>query len=244
MPADATARITFSDAVQGSGWSMTMRQGSTSVPGSATLSSDGKKLTFTPTAALSGSATYTVDVTGVKSADGVPLAAQSWSFTTAATTSPVSRLLDDVVPALHAQDSDPIELGMAFTPSTAGSVTGVRFWKGTGNTGTHTGSLWDSAGTRLGTVTFTDETADGWQTAEFDNPIAVVAGQTYVVSYYSPSGRFSATGAYFTAPRTVGPLTAPAGSNGLYRYGAGGGFPTSSWNATNYFVDVLFRADP
>jgi hypothetical protein len=242
VPADAAPRMTFSDAIQSSGWSMTMRQGSTSVPGSATLSSDGKQLTITPTAALAGSTTYTVDVTGVRSIDGIALPSQSWSFTTAATTTPVSRLLDGETPAIHAQDSDPLELGMAFTPSTAGAVTGVRFWKGTGNTGTHTGSLWDAAGNRLGTVTFTDETASGWQTAEFSTSIPVVAGQTYVVSYYSPTGRFSATGAYFASPRTVGPLTAPAGNNGLFRYGAGGGFPNGSWNSTNYFVDVLFRA--
>uniref|UniRef100_UPI003564447C DUF4082 domain-containing protein n=1 Tax=Actinotalea sp. TaxID=1872145 RepID=UPI003564447C len=39
--------------------------------------------------------------------------------------------------------------------------------------------------------------------------------------------------------RTVGPLTAPAAGNGRYRYG--GGFPTSTWNATNYFVDVVYE---
>jgi hypothetical protein len=42
----------------------------------------------------------------------------------------------------------------------------------------------------------------------------------------------------------VDQLTAPAGNNGLFRYGAGGGFPNGSWNSTNYFVDVLFRAAP
>jgi hypothetical protein len=152
----------------------------------------------------------------------------------------VSRLLDGVVPATHVQDTTPLELGLAFTTSTAGSVTGMRFWKGTGNAGTHTGSLWNASGTRLATVTFTDESADGWQVAEFADPVAIVPGQTYVVSYYSPSGRYSATGSYFSQPRTVGPLTAPAGNNGLYSYGSGGGFPTSTWGQTNYFVDVVF----
>ncbi|MCP3423022.1 DUF4082 domain-containing protein [Nocardioides pinisoli] len=244
VPADVTPRITFSDAIQPSGWSMTVRQGSTGVPGSAALSADGKQLSFTPDAPLAASTTYTVDVSGVRSSDGIALTAESWSFTTAAATTPVSRLLDGVTPAVDTQDSDPIELGMAFTPSTAGSVVGVRFWKGAGNTGTHTGSLWDPDGNRLGTVTFTDETASGWQSAEFSTAVPVTAGQTYVVSYYSPTGRFSATGGYFATPRTVGPLTAPAGANGRYRYGAGGGHPTGSWNSTNYFVDVLFRAAP
>ena len=33
-----------------------------------------------------------------------------------------------------------VELGLRFTPPTDGFVTGVRFYKGTGNTGTHIGS--------------------------------------------------------------------------------------------------------
>ncbi len=41
-----------------------------------------------------------------------------------------------------------------------------------------------------------------------------------------------------------GPLTALAdgagGGNGVYLYGAGG-FPTQTYNATNYWVDVVFR---
>ena len=86
-----------------------------------------------------------------------------------------------------------------------------------------------------------DETDSGWQTARFDAPVEVAAGTTYVVSYYSPTGRFSYTGAFFSEPWTAGPLTAPAGPNGRYRYGSGGGFPTGSWNSTNYFVDVVFR---
>lgn len=242
VDADVAPRVVFSDPIRSTGWSMTLRQGGVAVPGSAVLSSDGKQLTFSPSAVLAASTTYTVEVSGVQSVDGIAMSPQSWSFTTAAATAPLTRLLDGVVPAVHAQDSDPIELGMAFTPSTAGAVTGVRFWKGPGNSGVHTGSLWDAAGNRVATVTFTDETADGWQTAEFATAVPVTAGQTYVVSYYSPSGRYSATGGYFAQPRTVGPLTAPAGDNGRYRYGGGGGLPTGSWNSTNYFVDVLFRA--
>ncbi|WP_457187319.1 DUF4082 domain-containing protein [Nocardioides sp. P5_E3] len=238
---DVKPRMAFSGAIQPSGWTMTLKQGATTVPGTAALSADGKQLTFTPGAALAPSTGYTVEVSGVRSDDGVPLATQTWSFATAASTVPVVRLLDGLAPATHVQDTAPIEVGMAFTSSSAGSVTGVRFWKGPGNSGTHTGSLWSSTGTRLGTVTFTDETADGWQNAEFAEPIAIVPGQSYVVSYYSPSGDYSATGGYFSQARTAGPLSAPAGSNGLYRYATGGGFPTGSWNSTNYFVDVLFR---
>ena len=41
----------------------------------------------------------------------------------------------------------------------------------------------------------------------------------------------------------TGPLTAladgAAGGNGVYRYGAGG-FPDQTYNASNYWVDVVF----
>jgi hypothetical protein len=37
-------------------------------------------------------------------------------------------------------------------------------------------------------------------------------------------------------------LTAPAGANGLYLYDSDG-FPTGSWNSSNYWVDPLFVAD-
>ncbi len=39
--------------------------------------------------------------------------------------------------------------------------------QGGANTGTHVGSLWTSTGTRLGTVTFSGESASGWQQASF-----------------------------------------------------------------------------
>src|SRR6266568_5432069 len=46
-------------------------------------------------------------------------------------------------------DSGPdnaVELGVKFRSDVAGTVTGIRFYKGTGNTGTHVGNLWTSAG--------------------------------------------------------------------------------------------------
>ena len=67
----------------------------------------------------------------------------------------------------------------------------MRFYKGTGNGGTHTGSLWTSSGTLLATGTFTNETASGWQTLTFANPVQISANTTYVVSYYDPDGHYA-----------------------------------------------------
>ena len=68
------------------------------------------------------------------------------------------------------------------------------------------------------------------------------AGTTYVASYYAPNGHYAATPGFFATAFSAGVLSAPASGNGRYLYSAGGGFPTSSWNSTNYFVDVVFRS--
>lgn len=67
----------------------------------------------------------------------------------------------------------------------------------------------------------------------------------YVVSYHAPVGRYAKAATLITsAGLTRGLLYAPrsgeAGANGVYRYGAGGGFPSSTSRATNYWGDVVF----
>ena len=83
-----------------------------------------------------------------------------------------------------------------------------------GNTGTHTGSLWNTTGTKLGTVTFTGETATGWQQATLSRTRAVTANTTYVASYYAPVGRYAVnTRLLRQRRRPDGPLTALAQRN-------------------------------
>ncbi len=141
-------------------------------------------------------------------------------------------------------DTHPIDLGVEFTPTSNGLITGVRFYKTATNTGTHTGDLWTTGGQQLATGTFTGETTSGWQTLVFSSPVSVTAGTTYVASYFAPNGHYSATASGFSSAVTNGPLTAPANStvaNGLFSYSAANAFPTSSYNANDYWVDVLFQ---
>jgi hypothetical protein len=142
------------------------------------------------------------------------------------------------------QDPNAVELGLKFRANTDGAITGVRFYKGTPNIGVHVGNLWSSTGTLLATVTFSSETASGWQQAIFATPVAILANRTYVVSYHAPSGFYAGDSGYFaTGGVTNGPLTALGngvdGPNGVYRYGPGG-FPTSTSGSANYWVDVVF----
>lgn len=153
---------------------------------------------------------------------------------------------DADVPAQVAfPDDEAVELGLRFTADRSGSVGGVRFYKAAANTGVHTGSLWSAGGARLATVTFADETASGWQQASFPQPVAIQANVQYVVSYHTTVGRYSGDNGYFNQPRDRGPLHAPASAagtpNGVYRYGTSG-FPASTYQATNYWVDVVFTA--
>ncbi len=142
--------------------------------------------------------------------------------------------------------SDPagVEVGVKFQADRNGYVTGIRFYKGAANTGTHVGSLWTAAGALMSTVTFTTETATGWQQAVFGQPVAVTANTTYVASYYAPVGRYGFDSGYFAVALDNPPLRALANgtsANGLYIYSAAPTtFPTQSGSGANYWVDVVF----
>jgi hypothetical protein len=145
-------------------------------------------------------------------------------------------------------DSAAVELGMKFRTSVAGYILGVRFYKGPQNTGTHAGRIWSRDGKRLATINFSNETASGWQQMNFSTPVPVQANTTYVVSYRAPRGKYSGDNYYFSSvPVAKGPLTAlqngQDGGNGVYKYGTAG-FPSSTFLATNYWVDVVFNTTP
>ncbi|WP_409334744.1 DUF4082 domain-containing protein [Bradyrhizobium neotropicale] len=142
---------------------------------------------------------------------------------------------------VNTTDASAVELGVRFQASVAGTVTGVRFYKSSQDTGTHTGELWSSTGVKLATVTFTNETASGWQSATFSSPITLTPGQIYTVSYHTNTGHYSNTNNFFTSDVVNGPLTAPASGNGVFAYGSTSLFPTSTFQATNFWVDVMFN---
>jgi hypothetical protein len=149
------------------------------------------------------------------------------------------------------QDGSPVEVGVKFKADLDGSITGVRFYKASANTGTHIGNLWTANGTLLASGTFSGETASGWQQLTFPTPVDITAGTTYVASYYAPRGHYSASSAYYFKPSPFGgsQLDSPplhvissnsGGANGVYAYAGDTTFPTSTYNGENYAVDVTF----
>ena len=139
-----------------------------------------------------------------------------------------------------------MELGVKFRSDASGFVTGIRFYKGSANTGTHVGNLWAADGTRLATAIFTNETSLGWQQVNFATPVPISANSVYVASYHAPNGGYAGDSNYFATKEVYNPPVpihllqdGASGGNGVYVYGSGG-FPTQTYQATNYWVDVLF----
>jgi len=262
---NTTVTATFSEAMDAATITTStfeLRNASNSLV-SATVSYNGtnRTATLTPGSALAAGATYTATVKGgatdprAKDLAGNALAANmTWSFTTASgTTTGCSGSTTSIWPSnptptiIADSDTSSVELGVKFKSTVNGLICGVRFYKGSANTGTHVGKLWSSTGQLLTSATFQNETASGWQQVTFATPVAVTANVTYVASYLAPIGRYSANSNYFTAGVTSGPLYAfnntESGGNGVYLYGAAGGFPTNAFQSSNYWVDVVFTSN-
>ncbi|MGB4786353.1 MAG: DUF4082 domain-containing protein [Candidatus Acidiferrum sp.] len=150
-----------------------------------------------------------------------------------------------IVPATIDNGPDgPLELGVSFKTDTSGTITGIRFYKSAANTGLHKGHLWSRTGALLATVTFTGETASGWQQANFSTPVAIKANTVYVASYQSANGHWSVNWNYFaTSGVNNPPLHALQNGNGAPDgvWGGPGSFPTHS-NSSNYWVDIVFNS--
>ena len=161
---------------------------------------------------------------------------------------PIGTIFDNATPqTVDSGDSSAVTLGVVFKADVTGWVTGVRFYKAQANTGTHIGSLWTTSGTLLASATFSNETASGWQQVTFSSPVDVVPGSDYVVSYYAPNGHYSFTSSGLSSGVDNAPLHAIGNSttpDGLFSYGTGSTFPTSSFNAANYWVDPTFVPNP
>lgn len=227
---------------------------------SATVAYDAatRTATLVPGSALAASTTYTARLRGgatdprVKDAAGNALAADVvWSFTTGEgvppPTCPCGGWGSSAVPTNPSvADPNAVELGVKFRSDVNGFITGVRFYKGTNNTGTHIGNLWSSTGTLLATATFSGETASGWQQVNFATPVAVTADTVYVASYFAPNGNYAGDNLFFANAGVDNPpihllQDGVSGGNGVYVYSASSAFPSSSFQSSNYWVDVVFN---
>ena len=254
VPQGAALKATFSEAIIPSTVVFTVNGPLGAVSGTTTYDPVAHQAIFTPTISLTDLTSYTATVSAASDLAGNALAAPaSWTFQSAQPTGipgtcPCPIWPDAVGPAQGSSaDSQAIEVGTKFRADANGYVTGIRFYKGAANIGTHTATLWDSTGHALATGTITSESAAGWQDLVFPTSVAITAGVTYIASYHT-SGHYAATvGAFASAGVDRGPLHALQsgvdGPNGVYVYGAGGIAPTNG-NDTNYWVQPVYDTVP
>ena len=88
-------------------------------------------------------------------------------------------------------------------------------------------------------VTFTYESAAGWQQADFSASITVTAYASYIASYHAPNGGYAVDSGGLGPAVTYGALTALA-NGGPYAYAPPSTFPTNTYNLSNNRVDVVF----
>jgi hypothetical protein len=220
-------------------WSIT----SGSLPSGLTLNAAEGLISGAPT--TTSSSTFTVQVTD--SSKPVQTVSQQMAISVFPNVLGVTSIWTNW-PVPGAPDTGPdsaLEIGVKFRSDIAGSITGVRFFKASANTGTHVGNLWTTNGTLLATATFTNESASGWQQVNFSSAVAITPNTVYVASYHALNGHYSEDDNFFVTNVDNPPLHAlasgVAGGDGVYTYGASSVFPSSTWEAGNYWVDVVFQ---
>ena len=197
-------------------------------------------------APTSVSTQQTVTIRATSAADTTKYGTATVVINPASSPTPVSTGVsfwsDSITPGTASStDSNSVEVGLKFSSSLAGTVTGVRFYKGSNNTGTHVGHLWTSNGTLVASVTFTNETASGWQQANFSTPVQITADTVYVVSYFAPNAGYASDEYFGWSNVSASPLAVSGSSPGVFAYSSASSFPTSDWHSSNYWVDVVFN---
>jgi hypothetical protein len=120
-----------------------------SAPANGTVIFASNTVTFTPRTGYTGAANFTYSIS-----DGHGCTASAQVSLEVANS--LWGNLD--TPAMIAvNDSGAAELVVKFISSSAGTISGIRFYKGPRNTGTHVVDLWSSTGTKLTRATATKE---------------------------------------------------------------------------------------
>lgn len=156
-----------------------------------------------------------------------------------------------------------ITTGVRFTVDADTTVSAIRFWVPTTNTGTYTVALYettaaDPGGT--GTLLRSASAASGTLTPDTWNnvaitPQAITTGKIYTAAVHSSSGRIVATGAVFSGAgisngginllqngSDPNPPGLGGAFNGVFIEGASLAYPTTAFNTTDYFVDIVAGA--
>ena len=143
-----------------------------------------------------------------------------------------------------ASDTGAVTLGVKFKADVSGKITGIRFYKGTGNTGTH-----------VGEPVVGDRDEAGHRDVHQRDRLRLAAGQLhdagvdrrrhgYVASYFAPVGHYAADSGYFAASGVDNGLLHDCRTcqrrRRRLRIRQRRSLPEQHFLSTNYWVDVVF----
>jgi len=152
-------------------------------------------------------------------------------------------------PASPDSDITATTVGLEFYTTSDCTVTAIRWWQPGASTDTaiRQGKIFRvSDHSVIATATSAAPSGSGWQVLTLPAPVALTANTRYRVAVFHPSGHYSASGHYFDASSAniqdhilVVPSSANS-TNGQGVFNQGGGItdPSSTFNATSYWVDV------
>lgn len=156
-----------------------------------------------------------------------------------------------------------ITLGVRFTVSGALDIAAVSFYAPTTNTGTYTAGLWststddDPNGSGTGSLLQSGSLGSGsitpgaWNDIPLAAPVTCSPGTVYTAGVHTSSGQFVLTSNFYFSSGLTGngvtllqagtdPNPPGLGSmvNGVFTEGGSLAYPNSSFNFTDYFIDV------
>lgn len=137
-------------------------------------------------------------------------------------------------------DSD-YELGTKFTTTQNAIITKIKYYKTAGETGSHSGKIWNANGEKLAEVSFTNESNFGWQIAELTSPILVFPGNVYIVSV-NANTEYAYTSNELAVQISNGFLSSVADNNNGVFNDTPELFPSQSFNNSNYYRDIEAEA--
>ena len=145
-PLSIPASALLANDTDPNGYAISITGVSNPTGGTVILNAGTQTITFTPTTGYGGSASFTYTISnsaGLSASANVSLTISATATTWSLFSSSSSPLSGTV------QDSNPVELGVKFQSSVAGTITAIRFYKISQNTGTHVANLWTSGGMLL-----------------------------------------------------------------------------------------------
>lgn len=139
--------------------------------------------------------------------------------------------------------AQPATLGMQFSVTQAGTISAITLYKDARDTMAFEVALFDGSGNAVGTGNYAGSNAQGYITVPLASPVSVTTGVTYTAAYFFPAGwGYADDQNVFVAPtypKTNNGITVPVNA-GVFAYASTLTFPTSTWNGSSYYLDVVF----